>query len=315
MQKISIVIPCFNEEENVPLVYGEAVKLASLYNGKYEFEFVFTDNQSTDSTFSKICALAYKDPRVKLIRFSRNLGSTRAILFGMSKASGDAVIILQADLQDPPELIPQFIENWEKGYDVVYGTILNRTYESVIIRTLRKLFYYIVDNFSDVPIPRNAGEFRLTSQRATKSILAYQESRPYLRGIAAHIGYKSLPISYERRPRKHGESKAPFFYLVNFAIYGLTAVSTAPLRFIGLVGLALGSAGVLLSIYFVLMKLILPNGIPTGLTTIVVLVSLFGGLNFFLLGIIAEYLSRIYVETLNRPLGFIQEEINFHEPG
>ena len=194
MLKISVVIPCYNEEENVELTYKELVNVSNQYKDKYVFEFLFTDNQSYDHTYEILCTLASKDPRVKILRFSRNLGSTRAILFGMNKASGEAVIILQADLQDPPSLIHTFINKWESGYDVVYGKILNRSYENFILRWFRSLFYLIVDKFSDVPIPRNAGEFRLTSRRATNAILAYSESRPYLRGIAADVGFKSFPI-------------------------------------------------------------------------------------------------------------------------
>ncbi len=306
---ISIVTPCYNEELNVREHFERVIAAISPFRGEFDFEHIYTDNCSQDRTFEVLAEIASKDANVKVIRFSSNIGANRAIFMGLKQSKGDATVLIQADLQDPPEMIKIFIEEWKAGYEVVYGKIQVR-HEGMILRSFRRLYYYIVDNLSDVPIPQNAGEFRLTSRRVLDALLTYQEDDPYVRGAIARIGFKQKAISYERFGRKRGVTSTNFIFLISYAINGLVSTSVAPIRFVSAAGIFFATAGFLFTGLIILSKIFFPAESPRGFTMLATLVTFFGGLQLLGIGIIGEYLRKTYLQVLQRPLGFIEKTIN-----
>ena len=311
MQKklISIVSPCYNEEENLPFQFERICKAIEPFLAKYDFEHIYTDNRSSDKTFEILQGFADKNPRVKAMRFSNNIGYNRSIFMGLKHAKGDAVILIQSDLQDPPELIPTFIKEWENGYDVVYGQITDRE-EGYFLKNGRKFFYYLIDSFSDVPVPRNAGDFRLTSRRVNEALMKYQEDDPYIRGAIARIGYKQIPIPYERFARTRGQSSFRPIYLLSYAINSFVSTTVAPIRLVSTLGLFFSLIGFILTGIIILFKIFFPAEAPRGFASIACLITFFSGLQLLGLGIIGEYLRKTYLQSLNRPLGFIDRSIN-----
>ena len=307
---ISVVTPCYNEELNVLDHFNQVTAAIEPFRKNYDFEHIYTDNCSVDRTFTVLSDLATKNPNVRVLRFSRNIGATRAVLMGLERAAGDAIILIQADLQDPPSMIPEFIKGWEEGNDVVYGKILNRQ-EGPIIRSCRKLYYKIVSQLSDVPIPENAGDFRLTSRRVLDAVLEYEEDELYIRGAVAHVGYSQKPIPFVRQSRSKGRSSASLPYLVSFAMNGLLSTTVVPIRAVILTGLATAAVGFAMTSFFILGKIFFPALAPQGFTTLASLVTFFAGMQLLAIGIIGEYIRKIYVQTHYRPRGFIRDTINF----
>ena len=306
---ISIVTPCYNEEENITLHFKTILKITKPFRTKYNFEFVYTDNCSEDKTFSLLKDLAKNYKNLKAVRFSRNIGVNRSIYFGLSQARGDAAILIQADLQDPPELIQQFIKWWENGFDVVYGKVTLRK-EFLIMRYLRQIYYKLITTLSEIDIPQNAGEFRIMSRRVLDAIGKYKEDDIYLRGVIAHIGYKQRAIPYVRGKRMRGKSNANFFHLITYAINGLLSTTVVPIRLTLIIGLLFSTTGFLLTIIIVITKFAFPNKAPQGFTMLATIVTFFAGVQMFSIGIIGEYIRKIYIQSLNRPQGFIEEKIN-----
>lgn len=309
---ISIVTPCYNEAENVDAHFKAVCEAIAPFRERYTFEHIYTDNCSEDATFELLSALAAKNPGVKVLRFSRNIGADRAIYFGLQHARGDAVIVIQGDLQDPPEVLPEFIKGWEEGHDVVYGSIRQRE-EPFLLRTFRNIYYRIVTRLSDIPVPRNAGEFRLLSRRALDALLQYGENDLYIRGAVAQIGFPQKPIPYARRARAAGQSSVNFVYLVGYAINGVLSTSVVLIRLVTLAGLATSLIGFLLTGYIVLGKWIFPGQQPHGFTTLASLITFFAGCQLLAMGIIGEYIRKIYIQSLQRPRGFVKDRINFDE--
>lgn len=307
---ISIVTPCYNEEENIELQFAAVKRELAPFADRYQFEFIFTDNCSKDRTFAKLVELAKADARVRVLRFSRNIGAMRAVFQGLIHARGDAAILIQADLQDPPELIPEFIRGWEAGHDVVYGQIIDRD-ETFLLRSFRRLYYKIISGLAEVRPPQNAGEFRLTSRRVLDAIALYDEDDIYLRGIVAQIGFAQKAIPYRRSPRVRGQSSHNLFFLLGYAINGLTATTLVPIRLVTILGIFSTLAGVLFGTYLLVVKILNPAAVPTGVTTLASLITFFAGAQLLSLGIIGEYIRKIYVQTLRRPKALIQDKINF----
>jgi polyisoprenyl-phosphate glycosyltransferase len=309
-QLISIVTPCYNEEANVENHYQRVCKAIEPFRSKYEFEHIYTDNCSLDSTFERLVEMSKTYPKVRVLRFSRNIGADRAIYFGLQHSRGDAIMLIQADLQDPPELIPDFIRGWEEGYEVIYGKVSVRK-EGPILRTGRRIYYKIISSLSDVPIPQNAGEFRLTSRRALDSLLQYKENDLYMRGAVAEVGYKQKPLLYVRTERAAGKSSVNLAYLFSYAINGLLSTTVVPIRAVTLCGIAVSAIGFFLTAYMIVGKLIFPGAQPHGFTTIASMITFFSGAQMLAIGIIGEYLRKTYVQSLQRPRGFIQDKVNF----
>lgn len=306
---ISIVTPCFNEEDNVRAHLSRVRAAIEPLRAKYDFEHVYTDNCSTDRTFALLSELAAADKSVKVLRFSRNIGPNRAIALGLAHAAGDAAILIQGDLQDPPELIPEFVRGWEEGFDVVYGQIKGRE-ERWPMPWLRKLYYRLVAALSDVPPPQNAGEFRLTSRRVLDALKRYEEDDLYLRGAIAHIGYAQKAVPFERQARAGGRSSLNTARLLSYAINGLLSTTVVPIRMVVVCGFLLSAFGFLLTVGLVASKFLLPGQAPRGITMLATLITFFAGAQLLAIGIIGEYIRKIYVQSLRLPRGFVKDRLN-----
>lgn len=306
---ISIVTPCYQEEANVLVQYERVQKAIEPFKVKYDFEHIYTDNCSTDRTFELLTNLASSNPNVRAMRFSRNIGANRAIYQGLIHAKGDAIMLIQADLQDPPELIPDFIRKWEEGYDVAYGQILDRE-ESWLMKQGRVLYYQLVSSLSEIQPPRNAGEFRIISKRVLDSIKLYSEDDIYLRGVVAHIGFKQIAIPYHRVARTRGKTSTNFLFLVGYGLNGLTSTSVAPLRAVTITGFFIAVVGFIVGFVTAVYKILYPEFIPHGITTLATLITFFAGVQILTLGIIGEYIRKIFMQSLRRPQGIIMDKVN-----
>ncbi|AVB18889.1 MULTISPECIES: glycosyltransferase family 2 protein [Pseudomonas syringae group] len=306
---VSISIPVLNESGNIEALYSRLDALATRMKDRCDLEFVFSDNHSDDNTWAMLAELAAKDPRVKAIRFSRNYGFQRSILANYMHTKGDAVMQIDADLQDPPEMLEEFFARWQEGHEVVYGVRRKRP-EGWLLNNFRRLGYWAIDKVSEHPIPRDVGDFRLIDRKVVNVLLKTKTANPYLRGMIAGIGFNQTCIPYDRDARIAGVSK---FNISRLLQLGLTAVfnhSTVPLRMASFLGLIILAVSVLGALYYVLLRLFHPE-LPPGLASIHILV-LFGiGLNSFLLGIIGEYLLRIYLVLRADPIAVIQQSLNF----
>lgn len=306
---ISISIPVLNESGNIEALYHRLDALAFKMKDRCDLEFVFSDNHSDDNTWAMLAELAKKDSRVKAIRFSRNYGFQRSILANYMHTKGDAVMQIDADLQDPPEMLEDFFASWKEGHEVVYGVRRKRP-ESWLLNNFRRVGYWVIDKVSEHPIPRDVGDFRLIDRKVVDVLLKTKTANPYLRGMIAGIGFNQTGIAYDRDARVAGESK---FNVTRLVRLGLTAVlnhSTVPLRAASFLGVLILAASVLGALYYLLLRITHPE-LPQGLASIHVLV-LFGiGLNAFLLGIIGEYLLRIYLVLRADPVAVVQQSLNF----
>lgn len=306
---VSVVTPCYNEAENVREQLRRVRAALAPFKADYDFEHIYTDNLSEDGTWEILKALGAESPEVRALRFSRNIGANRAIILGLAQAKGDAVILIQADLQDPPELLAEFLKGWREGFDVVYGRIKGRE-EGALGSALRRLYYKVVAGMAEVEVPRDAGEFRLTSRRALDAVLQYGEDDLYLRGAIAHAGFKQKAVPYERAARAGGRSSMSFLGLVSYALNGLLSTTVVPIRMVVVSGLLLAILGFLLTAGLVASKFLYPDVAPRGVTMLATLVTFFAGAQLFAIGIIGEYIRKIYVQSLRMPRGHIQDRVN-----
>ena len=306
---ISIVVPILNEIDNIVPFYDRVTSVVATLQDRYDFEFVITDNHSTDGSFEALKLLSRKDTRVRVFRFSKNFGYQRSILTGYVKAKGDAIVQLDCDLQDPPEMISEFLELYDKGYDVVYGIRRSRQ-EGVFINSLRAGFYKLIDKLSEDQLPHHAGDFRLVSKRVVEALNQSDDCQPYLRGMIAAIGFNQTGIPYDRAKRERGESKFSFFQLVSLALDGILYHSVIPLRIATLIALVMAVitlAGII--IYFV-SNLLYGQDWPAGFATTTILILFSITLNALFLGIIGEYLGRIYKQIKKGPVSIIESSLN-----
>jgi glycosyltransferase involved in cell wall biosynthesis len=306
---VSIVVPVYNEELTLPALYSAVTKVAAQLEEAYEFEFVFTDNHSTDRTFQLLHQLALSDPRVRVFRFSRNFGFQRSILSGYVRARGDVAVQLDCDLQDPPELIPVFLEHWRNGAEIVYGIRTARK-EGWLLNAGRSLFYRLIDRLSEHSIPVDAGDFRLISRRIIDLVAALDDAKPYLRGTIASLGFKQVGVEYERNARVSGESKFPFSKLVSLAVDGILNHSTVPLRLSTYFGFFVSMITFLGVILYLMIKLMIHTAWPAGFATLAVLILGSISINAMLLGIIGEYLGRMYMQMKKGPLTIVESSID-----
>ncbi len=309
---VSLVVPVFNEEDNLPTFYEAVSFVTEQLKASYDFEFVFTDNHSSDGTPRLLRKLASTDKRVRAYRFSRNFGYQRSILTAYLRSTGDVAIQLDCDLQDPPELIPVFLEQWRAGSEVVYGIRKSRL-ESRRWQLARKVFYWLVDFLSEDPIPRDAGDFRLISRRVIDELGRIHETKPYLRGTIATMGFQQTGIPYARRARMVGTSKFSFYDNIMLALDGLVNQSVVLLRLATYIGILVS----LLTVFAILGYLVayFTTGFraPAGFTTITTLILGSLGVNAMLLGIIGEYLGRMYMQMKNRSISIIEAELHTPE--
>jgi glycosyltransferase involved in cell wall biosynthesis len=305
---VTISVPVFNEEGNIARLYSRLVALATSLNDRCDFEFLFTDNHSTDATWPMLCQLAHTDGRLRAIRFARNVGFQRSILVNYLHARGDVVLQLDADLQDPPELLPRFLELWEQGYQVVYGVRSSRP-EHKVLQMVRKAGYSTIDRLSTHRIPRNAGDFRLVDRRVISALKRVRTPEPYLRGMIAGLGFRQIGVDYDRASREAGQSKFGLVALLKLGLEGVFNHSTLPLRLATWMGLALLGSGLVGAAYYVLLRLLNPE-LPQGLASIHILVLLGIGLQALLTGILGEYLLRIYLILRDEPIAISEATVN-----
>ena len=311
---ISIVVPVFNEELNVEPFYNEVNRVVESLSREYEFEFVFTDNHSTDRTFSILRQLADRDSRICVYRFSKNFGFQRSIMTGYSRARGAAAIQLDVDLQDPPSLIPRFLEIWREGADVVYGIRIKRQ-EGWLITLQRSLFYRLIDRLSEERLSIDAGDFRLISRKIIDLLRNFEDVQPYLRGTIATLGFRQVGIPYRRNARVRGESKFPFSKLVSLALDGILNHSVVPLRLAIYLGLTVSVLTLLSVAVYVVGRLLIGAQWPAGFATLAALILVSISVNAMLLGIIGEYVGRMYRQVRKQPLTIIENVIGVDTDG
>ncbi|MDP6108708.1 MAG: glycosyltransferase family 2 protein [Rhodospirillales bacterium] len=306
---ISILVPVFNEEENLPVLYQRVSAVTGQLADRYDFEFVFTDNHSTDGSFSVLEKLAAVDRRIRVFRFSKNFGFQRSIMTGYMKTLGDAAIQIDCDLQDPPELFGEFLAKFEEGYDVVYGIRRSRQ-EGFLINGLRAVFYRIIDSLAEDDLPHNAGDFRLVSQRVIDAMKQIDDYHPYIRGMIAALGFRQTGIPYDRAKREKGKSKFSFRQLMSLAVDGILSHSIIPLRIASLTALAMSAITLIGIVFYVIGNFVFGQEWPAGFATTTVLLLLSITLNALFLGVIGEYLGRIYQQVKKRPITVIETTIN-----
>ncbi|MDO4902557.1 MAG: glycosyltransferase [bacterium] len=302
---ITIMIPAYNEEKVLPLLFQRLANLAKK-TADYDFEFLFINDGSRDKTFEIIKQASTRDQRISYVNLSRNFGKERAMLAGFDTASGDAVVIIDADLQDPPELIPRMIKFWEQGYDDVYAKRESREGETWLKKATSKWFYSILEKISDVEIQRDTGDFRLLDRRAIEELKKLRENNRYTKGMFSWVGFNKKEITYARDPRAAGETKWNYFKLTNLAIEGITSFTTSPLRISFFAGLIISTFAFFWIAYLLIRPLF---GVPTGdgYSSLMSVILFLGGVQLLSLGIIGEYIGRIFTETKNRPVYIAQE--------
>lgn len=306
---LSIVIPCFNEQE----VIGETMRRLKLLCdelGKIEVEIIFVDDGSTDTTRQLLQHYAAEDPRVKVLGFARKFGHQIAVTAGIDAAQGDAVVLIDADLQDPPEVVHQMIAKWREGYDVIYGTRTDRPGESVFKLATARIFYRLLNRISTVSIPLDTGDFRLMSRPVVDTLRSMPERDRYIRGMVSWVGFKQIALPYKRAERFAGVSKYPPSRMLRFAIDGILSFSTKPLRLA--MGMGIVSVGVaLLGIICALVTRLFSQTWIEGWTALMIAVLFLGGVQLLCVGILGEYIGRIYNEVKRRPMYVVQERFGF----
>ena len=308
-KKISIVTPCYNEEFNVEPLY-EKVKIEMAKLSNYTYEHIFIDNYSTDNTLVKLKSIASVDKNVKIIVNARNFGHIKSPYYGMLQADGDVVISLVSDLQDPPELIPDFIKKWEEGYKIVVG-VKEKSEENIIMFSIRKLFYKIIDRISDTSQIQNFTGFGLYDRQFMEVLRNIQEPYPYFRGLVSELGFSIYQLPYLQPKRLKGNTKNNFFTLYDMAMLGFTSHSKVPLRMSSFIGFVVAFLSILIATIYLIYKVLFWDNFQVGIAPLVIGFFFFGGVQLFFLGIIGEYISAILTQVKNRPLVIEKERINF----
>jgi dolichol-phosphate mannosyltransferase len=308
---LSVVIPAFNEESNVENVYERLVTV--LEGLDLEWEIIFSVDPSTDRTEELIGELRERDKRVKMLRFSRRFGQPMATLAGMEAAGGDATVVIDCDLQDPPELISELVARWREGYDVVYAQRRTRAGETLPKRIVSAVGYRVIARIAEVDIPPNTGDFRLMSRRVVTNVVSLKESHGFLRGLVGLVGFRQTSVLYDRDPRSAGASKYNRFWgSLAIGFNGIVGFSRYPLQLISLMGVLLSGIAFLLAIVYLALKL---GGVafPIGNPTIVIVVSFFAGIQMLSLGVMGEYVGRIYDESRQRPKYIVESRLGWDE--
>ncbi|MCO6411280.1 MAG: glycosyltransferase family 2 protein [Thiogranum sp.] len=308
---LSVVVPCYNEQESLPETHRRLTSVLEQIE-RLNYEIVYVDDGSKDDSPGMLRRMQQDDGHVRVLQFSRNFGHQIAITAGIEHCCGDAVVVIDADLQDPPELIPEMIERWRRGADVVYGTRRERPDESTFKRWTAKAFYRIINSLSDIPIPLDSGDFRLMNRRAVNSLLAMPERDRFVRGMVAWVGFRQEPVFYNRSGRFAGTTKYPLSKMIRFATDGIISFSFVPLRiasWVGFTAAGLAFAGIL---YALIMRLVTDQWVP-GWTLLFIALLFMGGIQLVFLGIIGQYLGRVYGEVKRRPLYIVSERIGFPE--
>jgi dolichol-phosphate mannosyltransferase len=301
--ELTVVVPAFNEEESIePMVERLVLALEQRVDG---LEVLFVDDGSRDGTWQRIAELASRDPRVRGIRFARNFGHQAALTAGVDAATGRAVVIIDADLQDPPEVIPEMIERWRAGAEVVYGQREVREGETVFKKATAAAFYRLLRRITNVDIPVDTGDFRLMGPRAVAAFRALPERNRFIRGLVAWIGFPQVAVRYRRQARHAGETKYPLRKMVRFALDGITSFSFLPLRLATLLGFAVSVLSFLYIVVVIVLKLLGINW--PGYTSMMASILFLGGVQLVMIGVLGEYVARVYDEVKRRPLYLVGE--------
>lgn len=309
MKLLSAIVPCYNEEENVPYFYEEFLKNESFFKeNNLDFELWYIDDGSKDKTAEEVKKLIQKDSRVHLITFSRNFGKDAAIFAGFEKAKGDYVACMDADLQDPPSLLPEMFENIWQGYDMVATRRVNRKGEPPIRSFFARMFYRLMNKISDAQIADGARDFRLMTRPAADAIVSMREYNRFTKGIFGWVGFKTKWLEFDNVERKKGETKWSFWKLFIYSLEGITSFSTTPLAFAAVMGMLFCVASFVLIIFIIIRTLVF--GDPTsGWPSLVCIISLISGVQLLCLGIVGQYLAKTYMEVKKRPIYLVKEEI------
>jgi glycosyltransferase involved in cell wall biosynthesis len=310
---VSVIVPCYNEEQVIAETGREIVAaLAAIED--LDFEIIYVDDGSSDRTIDVLRAIRAADDRTRVICLSRNFGHQVAVSAGLEHAAGDAAVIMDADLQDPPEVIPEMVARWRDGYHVVYGMRTDRPGETAFKVWTAKLFYRLINRLSKIKIPLDVGDFRLLDRRVIDVLLAMPERDRFLRGMVSWIGFRQVAVMYRRAERRAGKGKYPLLKMLQFAADGVISFSLTPLRlalWVGFMSIGLALAGI---IYALIIRLY-TNDWVRGWTSIFTAVLFIGGAQLVTLGIIGEYIGRIYAEVKRRPLYVVEERLGFDSPG
>ena len=308
---ISIIIPCFNEEKNLAVLF-DRIKKAFLNYKKIKIEFVFIDDGSKDGTWEVLKQLVKKKSKnfeIKVIQFSRNFGHQNAVCCGIENSTGDALVIIDADLQDPPELIPEMIEKWQSGYEVVYAQRRKRRGESFFKLLSASFFYRLLQKTTQIHIPVDTGDFRLIDQKVAQIFLKLREKNKFIRGLVSWIGFKQTSVEYIREKRHTGKTKYTLGKMLNFALDGITGFSSTPLKLAGYFGFMGIFFAFCIAIYTLVSLFIFKNNV-NGWTSLILTIVFFASLQLLSLGIIGEYIRRIYDEVKDRPNFIVGEKIS-----
>ena len=309
MKKISLVIPMYYEEQVAKECYNRVTKvLKALKN--YEYEVIFVNDGSKDKTLEILEEIANNDKNIKIISFSRNFGHQAAVTAGLKYVTGDAIVIMDADLQDPPELIPDMLTKWEEGYEVIYGKRKTREGESAFKLFTAKAFYDTLNKLSDVEIPKDTGDFRLVDKKVVDVINSLPEHNKFLRGLFSWVGFKQFAYEYERKERFAGKTKYPLKKMLKLAQDGILSFSTKPLKIVGGLGILSVILSIGILIYSVLSFAFSWNNLTPGWTSLMCTMTFLGGVILISLWMIGEYIARIYDETKQRPQYIVDKTIN-----
>ena len=301
---ISVVVPAFNEEEVLPEFYDRT--LAVLKALGLPYEIVFINDGSKDRTLEVMLSLRESDPNITVVDLSRNFGKEIALTAGLDQSRGDIVVVIDADLQDPPELIPEFVSEWRKGFDVVYAVRTEREGETWLKKATAAAFYRLIQSVSRIDIPKDTGDFRLMSRRAVEALSALREHHRFMKGLFSWIGFPSKPIYYTRAPRAAGETKWNYWKLWNFALEGITSFTIAPLKIATYIGLVV-AAGAFFYAALVIYKTLMYGDPVQGYPSLMVVVLFLGGAQLMFTGILGEYLGRVFNEVKQRPLYLLND--------
>jgi polyisoprenyl-phosphate glycosyltransferase len=303
---ISVVIPLFNERANLTPLAGRLIP--ALEKAGVSFEAIFIDDGSQDGSLEELRRLCAVEPRFRAVSFSRNFGKEVAIAAGLDEARGRAVVIMDSDLQHPPEVIPQFIDKWREGYKNIYGARTDRTTDPKLRVVLTEAFYRLLDRFGDVTLPPGAGDFRLLDRQAVDALLSMRERARFNKGLFAWIGFRTVGVPFEVEERASGESKFSFAHLLRFALDGLLSFSSIPLKVWTFVGLGISVFALSMAAYYWVRTMLFGVDTP-GFPTLVVSIAFFSGVQLLSLGVLGEYVGRIFNEVKGRPLYLIAERI------
>ena len=309
-KKISLVVPMYYEEKVVQECYKRLTEVLSKIE-KYDYEIIFINDGSKDKTLELLEEIAKKDFNVKILSFTRNFGHQAAVTAGLKYVSGDAIVIMDADLQDPPELIPDMLKYWEQGNQVIYGKRKSRKGESAFKLLTAKMFYKTLNALSDVEIPKDTGDFRLVDREVVDVINQLPEHNKFLRGLFSWVGFKQIPYEYERKERFAGKTKYPLKKMLKLASDGIISFSTKPLKILGGLGLISIFISFAIMIYAIISYIFKLNELSAGWTSLMITITFFAGVQLLSIWIISEYVARIYDESKQRPQYIIEKKINF----